>query len=443
VIMGVDNASDGDGIGNNDACVSVAKPLEPKFSVSKVSSDKNPDTTAIDAATVLMSDEITEITRTYVVKVKSENGQAGTTAAVIDKPNVPAGMEITGFTSNGESVEGHDGAYTLSEGVEFTAEQLAAGEVTKEFTVVVNYSVDISAISEQGFKDLQQCQPQDGVLAPNSRLGMFNLVEMADDSDAPKDANNWDCTPVIKQGTPHISLKKYIKDADSALDFDDAQSTPGVELTPDGDMTIKYVVNNDGDTNVFDIYLVDDVTAGKDQDSIEAQIKEELSEVPRFNLAPGESKAIEITVKAPTAQNDQHTNVAQAIGTPPDPVNPDQPGNPDTPVKSSTDPANGHTPPKPETPPTKPSTPPTPPVVPPVTTTTTVSEKPSTPPTPPVSTTTTAPERPAEPISPTPAPQPKAKGHLANTGASVLGLVGVALVLIVAGLFFARRREEN
>ncbi len=41
-----------------------------------------------------------------------------------------------------------------------------------------------------------------------------------------------------------------------------------------------------------------------------------------------------------------------------------------------------------------------------------------------------------------PAFQPVSGGLLANTGASVMGLVGLAIALMVAGAFIALRRRE-
>ena len=89
VIMGVDNASDGDGIGNNDACVSVAK---PGFKVEKGLAEGQ--------AGQIELDENDEFEVKYLITVTNTGNVAGTFEDLSDEMSdeLPAGASVESVT---------------------------------------------------------------------------------------------------------------------------------------------------------------------------------------------------------------------------------------------------------------------------------------------------------------------------------------------------------
>ena len=153
--------------------------------------------------------------------------------------------------------------------------------------------------------------------------------------ESPKDpANSW--TP----GSPILDLEKQING-------DDADNAPGVKVKPGDDMKITYKMKNNGDSTAFNVKIEDQVTDGNNSDELQKVIDSKLSKIEPFNLKAGESKDITITVKAPTGLDEQHTDIAKIIGTPPSEDDPNKPDSDNPTVESPEDPANAVTPGKP------------------------------------------------------------------------------------------------
>lgn len=95
---------------------------------------------------------------------------------------------------------------------------------------------------------------------------------------------------------PKLTVKKFINGRD-----DHALVTAGE------DMTITYRVSNEGSMRIDDIRLTDAVKEGNAalQQAIDAQ----LGKVAPFALAPGESRDVEVTVKAPAGRHDDTVHV--------------------------------------------------------------------------------------------------------------------------------------
>ena len=307
---------DSDGPDNNDACVPPGKPGVP--GVSLVKKINGFDAGADDSVVVR---EGSDLDVTYVVENTGSTvlDDVKVTDDVVDSSVIKA--PSVKYSADGKEAGAFEGSLKPGEYAVFTATIKApkAGTHHKNVGTV------------EGTPPPGTDVPGDGGDCPEGKV--------CDSDDGHAD-------------TPKLSLKKYING-------DDAQDVPGVAVKPGEDMEIKYVVKNDGKVDLRDVKVTDKVTAGQDTGAMQKAIDAELAKVEPFDLKAGESKDVVITVKAPAAAGDQHTNVAVSEGTPPSngdpgpgkPGEPVPPGDGDVPpVKSNDDPGNAHTPKKPEEP---------------------------------------------------------------------------------------------
>ena len=118
--------------------------------------------------------------------------------------------------------------------------------------------------------------------------------------DSQEDPGNSKNPPVSRE----LKIKKYVNGRDAEV----AGDVP--VLNPGEDMVIRYVVTNYGNVQIDGIKVIDEVVEGSDEVKTELgkAIAEALENEPEFNLAPGESKEITVTVKAPAGA---HVNEAK------------------------------------------------------------------------------------------------------------------------------------
>ncbi|WP_460743782.1 DUF7507 domain-containing protein [Mariniluteicoccus endophyticus] len=227
---------DSDGAANNDVCTPVTG--TPQFAVKKETGQ----------APITLTPGQTTVSRDYTVVVTNTGQMKATSPAVSDKPSQPAGFTLTGATVGGVPVTiNPDLTFQVTPGVE-----LDRG-ASQTFTVVVTYTVDQAQVTD--WTRLGECAA--GVGASDPTKGLYNVVDMAGDSDGVD--NNDACTPVSGPAT----VKKEV--------------TPGtpnpVVVNPDGTFTVSYdiyvtnpsatlpadynaIVDNPGFPAGFDITLV-------------------------------------------------------------------------------------------------------------------------------------------------------------------------------------------
>ncbi|QDZ43356.1 hypothetical protein [Corynebacterium sp. sy039] len=111
------------------------------------------------------------------------------------------------------------------------------------------------------------------------------------------EANAWVDEPQKEVKKPSITVVKKIND-------DDANSKPGVKVSPGEDMDIVFEVTNTGTATLGDITVSDNVIPAKD---IVCEDKPET-------LNPGQSFTCHATLKAPSTGD--HVNIATVEGTP-------------------------------------------------------------------------------------------------------------------------------
>ncbi|WP_425388410.1 DUF7507 domain-containing protein, partial [Corynebacterium lowii] len=129
---------------------------------------------------------------------------------------------------------------------------------------------------------------------------------------------------------PELELKKYINDND-AQDWDSAE-----ELKPGEKATVKFVVTNTGNVDLFNVTLSDETVEGVgDVENITPE------QIDRLNVGESAEFTGELTLPE---DNQEHKDVAKAEGVPPSPENPDKPGEDQPKVPSNEDPAHAKTP---------------------------------------------------------------------------------------------------
>ncbi|MGV0373147.1 DUF6923 family protein [Corynebacterium pilbarense] len=120
---------------------------------------------------------------------------------------------------------------------------------------------------------------------------------------------------------PQLEIKKYIGPFDESkspadhdpLDAQDADTDwPTIESGQP--VLIRYVVTNTGSGTISDISLSDVVDTSADKDRLQQDIDDALGKQEKFSLSPDESKTVNIVVKAPAADSDDHRNEATADG---------------------------------------------------------------------------------------------------------------------------------
>ncbi|QDZ42158.1 hypothetical protein [Corynebacterium sp. sy039] len=110
-------------------------------------------------------------------------------------------------------------------------------------------------------------------------------------------ARAWVDEPVKVAKVPSVKVMK-------SINGDDANAYPGVGVAPGSDMSISFVVTNDGDVALESIDLTDNVIPA---DHITCANKPE-------SLKPGQSFTCSATLKAPVSG--KHVNIAAVEGTP-------------------------------------------------------------------------------------------------------------------------------
>ena len=321
--------------------------------------------------------------------------------------------------------------------------------------------------------------------APEAKDGMDHHNTAHAEGEVPPSEGGEDTPPVTSdddEGFAEVPTLEILK----SINGEDANEAPGVEVEPGSDMAVTYTVTNTGEVALNDIKVEDEIIAGDNIGEVpadkivagEKKMTADGKEVPfDGTLLPGETVVFGAVIKAPEKVGEQHTNVAQAFGTPPandNGVEP-KPGEPEyptdggevPPVPSNEDPANAITDEDPgdsggfNPPPWWPLIPliliPLIPVfggssegssVPPSGSTEFPgsSEKPRDPaPSKPGTATPgePSPEVPAEDAPEQPEEAQGPLGSLANTGASVIGLALAAMLLMLLGLFLMRRRAQS
>ncbi|MEJ4099020.1 VaFE repeat-containing surface-anchored protein [Corynebacterium mastitidis] len=132
-----------------------------------------------------------------------------------------------------------------------------------------------------------------------------------------------------KPGEPKLELKKFINDND-AQTADEAE-----ELKPGEKATVKFVVTNSGEVDLFNVTLSDETVAG-----VGDVVNIEPKQIDRLKVGESGEFIGELTL---TEGGQDHKDVAKAEGVPPSPENPDEPGDV-PPVPSNEDPAHVKTP---------------------------------------------------------------------------------------------------
>lgn len=327
--------------------------------------------------------------------------------------------------------------------------------------------------------------------APEAKDGMDHHNTAHAEGEVPPSEGGEDTPPVTSdddEGFAEVPTLKILK----SINGKDANEAPGVEVKPGSDMAVTYTVTNTGEVALNDIKVEDEIIAGDNIGEVpaykivagEKKMTADGKEVPfDGTLLPGETVVFGAIIKAPEKVGKQHTNVAQAFGTPPANENGEEPkpGEPEyptdggevPPVPSNEDPANAITDENPGdsggfTPP--PWWPLIPPIliplipvfggssegssVPPSGSSEFPgssepgkpgsSEKPRDPaPSKPGTVTPgePSPEVPAEDVPEQPEESNSVFSPLAETGASVIGLTLMAMLLMLVGLFLLRRKN--
>ncbi|WPF66332.1 MULTISPECIES: VaFE repeat-containing surface-anchored protein [unclassified Corynebacterium] len=131
-------------------------------------------------------------------------------------------------------------------------------------------------------------------------------------------------------GEPKLELKKYINDND-AQDWNTAE-----QLKPGEKATVKFVVKNTGEVDLFNVTLSDETVEG-----VGDVVNITPDQIDRLNVGESGEFTGELTLPE---SNQNHKDVAKAEGVPPNPENPDEPGLDQPKVPSNEDPAHAETP---------------------------------------------------------------------------------------------------
>ncbi|MGO4956624.1 DUF7507 domain-containing protein [Luteococcus sp. Sow4_B9] len=192
-----------------------ANATTPEFAVAKTTG----------TSMVTLPKDATTAQATYTVTVRNTGTVDGTSAAVIDTPAAPAGFTVTAVTVDGNpAVAGStDGTWAVTPG-----DALTVGG-SKAHVVVVDYTVDQSAMTPATWTALGTCDDGGTTAVGDKAKGLYNAVTMAGDADTEGTGNNDACVPVT--GASDFKVEKKTTDGPVSLAAGDTSITRNYTVT--------------------------------------------------------------------------------------------------------------------------------------------------------------------------------------------------------------------
>ncbi|MEJ4099019.1 VaFE repeat-containing surface-anchored protein, partial [Corynebacterium mastitidis] len=292
------------------------KNFEPKVETS-ASVDKDGKVAAVESDeaqtvydTVTMSNLVEDAPYTLDAQLMKKSDSSEIAGASASKSFTASESELKNFTRN------EDGSVSGSVVVEIPlpANSLSEGDSAVAFETLTS--------SADKAKENRAEKLTDGSVPSGDVI--------ADHKDINDEAQTVTYQAKPEPGEPKLELKKYIND-------NDAQTADEAEVLKPGDKaTVKFVVKNTGEVDLFNVTVSDETVAG-----VGDVVNIEPKQIDR--LAVGESG--EFTGELTLSEGGQdHKDVAHAEGVPPNPENPDEPGVDEPKVPSNEDPAHAKTP---------------------------------------------------------------------------------------------------
>lgn len=289
------------------------------------------------------------ITCTATMPAPAANEQHTNTATVTAKPPAnPDGStpELPPVTDPGNAYSGTFADISIEKRINGDDADTEPGVLVTpgsmmniEFVVTNTGSVKLSDVKVSDSKIL------DGITCPKTELASGEEMICTATYPAPVDGGMVHDDVATAEGTPPVNLDGTVPPSPKASDpayahtpgvagiqvikkinGDDANTAPGVLVTPGQPMNVEFEVTNTGSVDLTEIKVTDDKIDATD------------IVCPKAELAPFESMTCTATI--PAIDNAQtHSNVASVVGKPP--ANPDgsQPPSP-----TDTDEAHAHTP---------------------------------------------------------------------------------------------------